>query len=241
MRERSNRTEQQRRYFFEPLLALAGGSLRGRRVLDAGCGDGFWSLQALEAGADSVLGLDPDAAAIDAARRRAEAPGADRGRVSFERAPVPGARIDGGYDVALCIGLMERSGKPVELFELFAAAGAELVLIDTEVSGAPSSFFELSLEAPAGAGVAAAAGVALLPSRESVVELAAEFGYDCVPLAHEMGDYEGLADYRAQRRVAFVCASEASLDELEWEEPPPVTPWWRALLDPSQRGWQQPA
>src|SRR5205807_8056657 len=116
VRERSNRTEQQRRYFFEPLLALAGGSLEGRRVLDAGCGDGFWSLQALDAGADSVLGIDADAAAIEAARRRVDAVGADSGRVSFDLAPVPGVRIDGGYDVALCIGLMERSGKPVELF-----------------------------------------------------------------------------------------------------------------------------
>jgi SAM-dependent methyltransferase len=236
MRERSSRTEGQRRYFFEPLLALAGGSLRGRRVLDAGCGDGFWSVQAAAAGAEAVLGLDEDAEAIAAAQRRAEAAGVDGGRVSFERAPVPGARIDGGYDVVLCLGAMERSGKPVELFELFAAVGAELVVIDTDISGAPSSFFELSLEASAGD----REGVALLPSREAVVELAAEFGYDCVPLAHEMDGHEGLADYRAQRRVAFLCASEAPLDELEWEEPPPVTAWWRALIDPSLRGWQQP-
>ncbi len=233
MGESANRTAQQRRYFFEPLLALAGGSLRGRRVLDARCGEGFWSLQALDAGAEAVLGVDEDAAALDAARRRAQEAGADPARLRFEQAPLPGVRLDGRYDVALCIGLMERSGKPVELFELLSGVGAELVVIDTEVSGAPSSFFELSLET--------GGGVALLPSREAVVELAAEFGYDCVALAHEMGGYEGLADYRAQRRVAFLCASQASLEELEWEEEPPVTSWWRALLDPSLRGWQTPA
>jgi SAM-dependent methyltransferase len=231
------RREQQRRYFFEPLLALAGGSLAGRRVLDAGCGDGYWSLQALEAGAEHVLGVDAGAEAIDAARGRLEQAGIDPGRWRLEQASVPGARIAERFDVVLCIGLMERSGRPVELFELLAAVGAELVAIDTEVSAAPSSFFELSFE-PAAAG---ASGVALLPSREAVIELAAQFGYDCVPLAHEMGDYEGLGDYRAQRRVAFLCASEIALEELPWEEPPPVTPWWRALLDPSLRGWQQPA
>lgn len=229
----ANRIEQQRRYFFEPLLALAGGSLRGRRVLDARCGDGFWSLQALEAGAEAVLGIDEDAAAVDAARRRALQAGADPARLRFEQMQVPGARVEGRYDVALCIGTMERSAKPVELFELLSGVEAELVVVDTEVSGAPSSFFELSL--------ATDGGIALLPSREAVVELAAEFGYDCVPLAHEMGGYEGLADYRAQRRVAFLCASRVSLEELEWEEEPPVTPWWRALLDPSQRGWQTPS
>lgn len=232
MRERSSRTEGQRRYFFEPLLALAGGSLRGRRVLDAGCGDGYWSLQALQAGAEHVLGVDASAEAIEAARSRLEQAGIDAGRWRLEQAPVPGPPIAERFDVALCVGLMERIGKPVELFELLAAVGAELVVIDTEVSAAPSSFFELSFEP--------AAGVALLPSREAVIEVAAQFGYDCVPLAHEMGAYEGLGDYGAQRRVAFICASEIALDELPWEEPPLLTSWWRALLDPSLRGWQQP-
>ena len=170
--------------------------------------------------------------AIEAARSRLEQAGIDAGRWRLEQAPVPGAPIAERFDVALCVGLMERIGKPVELFELLAAVGAELVVIDTEVSAAPSSFFELSFEP--------AAGVALLPSREAVIEVAAQFGYDCVPLAHEMGAYEGLGDYSAQRRVAFICASEIALDELPWEEPPLLTSWWRALLDPSLRGWQQP-
>ena len=233
------RFEQQRRYFFEPLVALAGGSLRGRRVLDAGCGDGAWTLQALAAGAEEVLAVDERAGAIEHARRRFEQARVEAGRVRLEHAPVPGLRVEGSYDIALCIGTMERTARPVELFELFAGVGAGLVVIDTALSGAPSSFFELSLAPPAGG--APAAGVALVPSREAVVELAAHFGYDCVPLAHQMGAGAELADYRAQRRVAFVCASEISLDELPWEEPPLVTAWWRALLDPSLRGWQAPA
>jgi SAM-dependent methyltransferase len=234
----TTRTEQQRRYFFEPLLELAGGSLEGRRVLDIGCGDGYWSLQAVEAGAELVLGVDPDPGAVERARNRLEHAQAARGRWRVECADVPAEPVVGEYDVALCVGLMERTGKPVELFERFAAAGAELLVIDTELSAAPSSFFELSLEQ---AGDLAGQGVALLPSREAVIELAAEFGYDCVPLAHEMGDHAELGDYRSQRRVAFVCATEISLDELPWEDPPPVTPWWRALLDPALRGWQQTA
>lgn len=229
------RREHQRRYFFEPLIALAGGSLAGRRVLDAGCGDGYWTLQALDAEAEHVVGLDADPGAIEAARNRLERAGVDRGRWRLEQAPVPGAPIDERFDVALCVGLMERIGRPVELFELLSGAGVELIAIDTEVSGAPSSFFELSLAPGAGG-----SGVALLPSREAVIELAAQFGYDCVPLAHDMRSDEGLGDYAAGRRVAFLCATEIALDELPWEEPPPVTPWWRALLDPSLRGWQQP-
>ena len=241
MADEGARRAQQRRYFFEPLLALAGGSLAGRRVLDAGCGDGYWTLQAVEAGAEFVLGVE-EADAIESARERLARAAVETSRARLEQGPVPGAHVEGRYDVALCIGAMERTGKPVELFEMFAASGAELVVIDTEVSGAPSSFFELSIEGGSqGAAGSPASGVALLPSREAVIELAAEFGYDCVPLAHEMGESGELADYREQRRVAFVCASEISLEDLPWEDPPPVTPWWRALLDPSLRGWQQPA
>ncbi|HXB15603.1 MAG TPA: methyltransferase domain-containing protein [Solirubrobacteraceae bacterium] len=234
----SDRVEQQRRYFFEPLLALSGGTLRGRRVLDAGCGEGTWTLQALEAGADFVLGLDTDGRAVELARERLAAAAVDPARYEIRREDVTAAPIEGGYEVALSVAFMERSGKPVELFELLARAGSRLVVIDTALSGAPSSFFELAME-PAGA--VPSDGVALLPSREAIVELAAEFDYDCVPLAHAMGDRAGVGDYAAQRRVAFICASEAPLDALEWEEPPPVTPWWRALLDPSSRGWQVPA
>ncbi|MGH2699183.1 MAG: DUF1698 domain-containing protein, partial [Actinomycetota bacterium] len=39
-------------------MELCGGSLRGKRVLDLGCNAGFWSLEALDRGADFVLGID---------------------------------------------------------------------------------------------------------------------------------------------------------------------------------------
>jgi len=51
----------------EPLSELYGGSLKGKRVLDLGCNAGFWSLDALERGADFVLGLDGRRMHIDQA------------------------------------------------------------------------------------------------------------------------------------------------------------------------------
>ncbi|MDX6466512.1 MAG: tRNA (mo5U34)-methyltransferase, partial [Gaiellaceae bacterium] len=41
-----------------PAMQLFGGSLAGRRVLDLGCNAGFFSLKAVEAGAEFVLGID---------------------------------------------------------------------------------------------------------------------------------------------------------------------------------------
>ena len=53
-----NRHQQRRSYFFDPLVNALGGSLRGRRVLDLGCSAELWSLLALQAGAEFVLGID---------------------------------------------------------------------------------------------------------------------------------------------------------------------------------------
>ena len=63
----ANRHEQRRRYFFQSLLELTGGTLKGRRVLDLGCNAGFWSLASLQAGADFVLGIDAQQMYIDQA------------------------------------------------------------------------------------------------------------------------------------------------------------------------------
>ncbi|MGO9761352.1 MAG: class I SAM-dependent methyltransferase, partial [Solirubrobacteraceae bacterium] len=139
-----NRHAQRRRYFFEPLLALMGGSLRGQRVLDLGCNAGFWSLNAVEAGADFVLGLDAQQSYLDQASLVFEAKGIDAARFRFERGNVFEHDFAEGFDLILCLGLLDHVHKPVELFEVMSGVGAELLLIDTAISRARSSLFELS-------------------------------------------------------------------------------------------------
>ena len=53
-----NRVLQRKAYAFDSFVGLLGGSLQGKRVLDLGCNAGYWSLAAMEAGADFVLGVD---------------------------------------------------------------------------------------------------------------------------------------------------------------------------------------
>jgi len=229
-REVINRHEQRRRYFFEALLSVTGGSLRGHRVLDLGCNAGFWSLHAIEAGADFVLGVDGRQMFIDQANLVFETKGIDPSRYRFEEGNVFGHAFDERFDAVLCLGLLDHVAKPVELFELIARVDAEIVVIDSDLSRASSSFFEVAhLYDPRNA---IDYPMVLLPTRDAVIELAAEFDFEAVPLALNITDYTGLTDYLHQRRLAFICAKRTSLDALPRAATPMPGPWWLAKADP---------
>jgi len=221
-----NRHRQRRRYFFDPLLGLMGGTLSGHRVLDLGCNAGLWSLSAIESGADFVLGIDANQTYLDQAELVFEAKAVERSRYSFVRGNIFEQRLEGQFDVVLCLGIMEVSAKPLELFELMCGAGAEVIVIDTVISTARSSFFEVAkLHEPRNR---VDHELVLLPTFQAVAELAAEFGFATVPLAQNMTDYTGMDDYREHRRQAFICAAgERSLARLARATPPrpPLVRW----------------
>src|SRR5262245_22807001 len=73
-----NRHRQRRAYFFDPLQKLCGGTLAGKRVLDLGCNAGYWSLLAVEAGCEFVLGIDGRVTHVEQAEFVFEARGIDR-------------------------------------------------------------------------------------------------------------------------------------------------------------------
>jgi SAM-dependent methyltransferase len=230
----ANRHEQRRRYIFEPLLTLTGGSLRGRRVLDLGCNAGYWSLLAAEAQADFVLGIDAREVYIEQANLVFEAKGVDRSRYRFEQGNVFAHRIDERFDIVLCLGLLDHVAKPVELFELMTRAGAELIVLDNEISRAKESMFDVSsLFDPESA---VDHELVLIPSRHAIYDLAAEFEMAAVPLALNMTDYTGLLDYERGRRRAFICSASTPLSGLEVEQRPPRLPWWVRALLPRRRG-----
>jgi len=226
-----NRHEQRRRYFFDALLQVTGGSLAGRRVLDLGCNAGWWSLQALQADADFVLGVDIRQESVDQANLVFAAKGVDPSRYGFQRGDVLADDLGGPFDVVLCLGLMEHLARPVELFERIAATGAALVVLDTALSGARSSFFEVAhLDEPDAYGE-----LVLVPTRDAVLELAARYGYETVALARNMTDYAGLEDYRRLRRLAFICSRGPSLAALPREAASPLLARWTTMLDAVRR------
>lgn len=218
-----NRQRERYRYFFDALLRVSGGSLQGRRVLDLGCNAGFWSLAAVEAGAAFVLGLDAQEHYVEQAKLVFEAKGVDGARYRFERANVLEHDLRERFDVVLCLGLLDHVARPFELFARMARAQAALIVIDTEVSRARLSLFELTR-------LYSAADVVeyplvLVPSRSAVVELAGQFDYQAVALAPAISDYAGMSDYRRERRLAFICSRGEPLTGVTAAERTRL-PWW---------------
>jgi SAM-dependent methyltransferase len=222
------RQELRRGYLFEPLLAAAGGTLRGRRVLDLGCNAGFFSLQAIEAGAEFVLGVDGSASAIEQAELVFEARGIERARWRFERANIFDWQLPGRFDVVLCLGLLDVVAKPLALFELIAAAGAELVVIDTGISRARGKLFEVArMNEPRNA---IEQDLVLVPTRQAVAALAERFGFGALALAHDLEPGRlGGEDYLAGRRIAFLCAPGSPPAGLRRAPEPHPNPWVGAL------------
>ncbi|HWG09781.1 MAG TPA: methyltransferase domain-containing protein [Solirubrobacteraceae bacterium] len=227
-----NRQEQRRRYFFDALLRASGGSLRGRRVLDLGCNAGFWSLAALEAEADFVLGIDARQMHIDQAKLVFEAKGLDPVRYRFEQANVFEQELRETFDVVLCLGLLDHVAKPVELFELMAAARPELIVIDTEISRSRTSVFEV--DTLYNREHAVEYDTVLIPSRLALSELAAQFGFQATALEQNMTDYSGMRDYLHQRRLAFICTKDAPPGGVQGERRS-AAPWWITALKARRR------
>jgi tRNA (mo5U34)-methyltransferase len=231
-----SRHAQRRRYFFDALLRVTGGSLSGHRVLDLGCNAGFWSLQAIEAGADFVLGIDGHEAYVDQANLVFEAKGVDPARYRFATGNIFAYDFEEQFDVVLCLGLLSVVAKPVALFELMTRVGGEIIVIDTGLSRVTSAFFEVSRLAEPQNAVDSA--MVLLPTREAVIELASQFALKTVPLAQNITDNTGMDDYRSHRRLAFICSKTVSLDALA-VEPPPQSPWMARIAHIGARASQR--
>jgi tRNA (mo5U34)-methyltransferase len=226
-RGRINRQAQRYAYFFERLLALSGGSLQGRRVLDLGCNAGFFSLAAIEAGAKFVHGIDIDADFVEQAKLVFELKRVEAQRYRFDRGDVFERAFASDFDVALCLGLFDHVDRPVELFDVIAASGADVVVIDSEVSRARSSLFEVSRLYHARNTVGD--GLVLIPSRHALADLAARHGFTTVALELDVSDFAGMSDYRRKRRCAFICSRTLDLASLPAEQQA-WAPWW--LRDP---------
>jgi tRNA (mo5U34)-methyltransferase len=210
------RHEQRERYFFDALVDMCGGSLKGLRVLDLGCNGGWWSLKAIEAGADFVAGMDGRQMHIDQANLVFEVKQVDPARYAFS---VGNVLTDpwpaGEFDVVLCLGLLYHISKPVELMQRIAAANTDLLVIDTNLIDAGGPYWWSLRERLDDPRNTVDFETVLRPSRKAVVDLAKQFGYNVVPLPVNMTTFRGLRDYMIGERLAFLCAKRTDLSGLK--------------------------
>jgi SAM-dependent methyltransferase len=208
-----NRHRQRSRYVFDSLVRACGGSLRGRRVLDLGCNAGWWSLAALDAGAEHVVGIDGRRMHVEQAELVFEVKRVERDRYAFEQADLLALEtVDGGpFDVVLCLGLLYHVNRPVELMRLIASTGASAICIDTEVSQLPGAAFEVRFDDPGNPKDALEESLVLVPTRRAVHDLAGQLGYDCATLAPRFDDWEACRDYRVGLRRAFLAWRDGAL------------------------------
>jgi 2-polyprenyl-3-methyl-5-hydroxy-6-metoxy-1,4-benzoquinol methylase len=212
-----NRHEQRKNYFFQPLVNLLGGSLAGKRVLDLGCNQGFWSLAAIEKGCDYVLGIDGRQMNIDQARFVFDVKGINKDRYNFCSGNIFDLLNDdlGKFDIVLCLGLMYHISKPMTLLERISAVNTDLLVIDTTLSFMRKSILEIrkeSLEVPVNA---IDYELVFYPSRTALLDIVHQFHYRIVVLRPSFSDYTSATEYKKGTRRAFICAKQTDLTVLD--------------------------
>lgn len=230
------RHAQRKRYFFDPLVQFFGGSLKGKAVLDLGCNAGFWSLHALQAGCDRVVGIDGRQMHIDQANFVFQVHQIDPPRYQFVTANL--FEIDfaqfGRFDIVFCLGLMYHVCKPVELMEKIAAVNTDILVIDTDISLSRGSRFDVGHETVDCEKNAVDYGLILRPTRKAVVDLMVLFGYTTRVLKPNFQTYEGSPSYKGGWRRAFIGAKISDLNHFPADTEPDD------LLDPKKAGiWRR--
>jgi SAM-dependent methyltransferase len=213
---RVSRHQQRQDYFFKPLVDLLGGSLSGKHVLDLGCNAGYWSLCAIEAGCNYVLGIDGRAMHVEQANLVFEVNDVDPQRYDFRCANLFDVMDDdmGRFDIVLCLGLLYHVSKPMSLLEWIAGLNSDLLVIDTTLSSLPGSAFEVFHEPIDDPRAACDRELVLIPTRAAVLDMVRVLGYQAVVLESCFTNYSGAEDYQAGARRAFVCSKGTPLDRL---------------------------
>ena len=224
-----SRHRERKRYFFDPVVELLGGSLKGKRVLDLGCNAGFWSLCAIEAGCDFVLGIDGRQMHVDQANFVFEVKAVERDRYRFDLANIFDLTLAdfGRFDVVLCLGLLYHVSKPMELMERIAEVNSDIVIVDTKLSNSRGAYLEVMHEPLDEPRSAVDYELVMYPTRQAVIEMARQFGYSVAVLRPRFRRYTNAWDYWLGFRRAFVCAKKTPLAGA----PLPVEPL--RLLTPS--------
>jgi len=201
-----DRHQQRRKHFFEPLLALYGGSLQGKRVIDLDCCQGFWTLEAARAGAESCLGLDSSEAFIEEAR-------ALRTVFSIDNCAFQQAHLEDDlwwvdlepFDVTLFLGLFYHLADPLSVTRRAMALTNETIVIDTVVQQRDEPLLLLkprNADEPSTNKSGLSTGIRVQPTTAALVMLLEDGGFSKVTVLQNQPPMP--KDYMNNRRVSVI-------------------------------------
>ena len=164
----SQRPLQRFRHFMPYVLQAAGGSLKGKRVLDIACNGGFWSLQCAMLGAE-VVGFDarPELIAQANLLKKITGIGTAEFRVLDFWSMTPEA-LGGQFDVVLNLGFLYHAPQPLDVLQRTQRMARRHILLDTAIYPSDELAIFLKWEEPTDIRMAAAEGIAAEPTRRSI-------------------------------------------------------------------------
>ncbi len=206
-------TIQRQSYFLDPLVEFFGGSLKGKRILDIGCNAGFWSLQAIESGCDSIVGIDGRQVHIDQANFVFEVKEIDKSKYKF----ICGNVFDldfqklGDFDIVICLGFFHHISKHMELLEKISRINTDVLLLETRVSRFPGAFMQIMHESTDHYANTVDYSLTMLPTKKAVFGMIGQFGYKSIMLKPQASHNAALENYKTNRRKAFICSKKSDL------------------------------
>jgi 2-polyprenyl-3-methyl-5-hydroxy-6-metoxy-1,4-benzoquinol methylase len=177
----NERHEMRWNHFFRPLLALYGGRLSGKRVLDLGCCQGFWSFEAAKAGARYCLGLDSSESFIAQAEALRIIYGINE--CEFRQAHLEEDIWWEGlepFHITLFLGLFYHLTDPIFVLRRALALTVEAIVIDTEiVPAAESALFIVPRDPhePTTCGSNLTTTIRMVPTRKALADLLQDSGF----------------------------------------------------------------
>jgi SAM-dependent methyltransferase len=199
-----------------PAVELSGGSLAGTRVLDLGCNAGFFSLKAIEAGCEFVLGIDGRQVHVDQSNLVFDSYGVDRGRYDFvcgNFLEYPFEQLP-PFDLVLCLGVLYHVANPIGLLGKLAAVNSDLLVIDTKLSRENGTFLELRRETLGHLLNAVDYELVTVPTAKAVTAMAEQLGYT-VALPTPDVDAPDMGKYRWGAFATFLCAKSSNVSTLD--------------------------
>jgi len=220
------RTRSRRQY--EGIIGHSRGLFRDSSVLNINCGDGRWSLAALDAGARYVVGLETGKRTIDIATRILSEFGFDENSYQFVRQGAMAGLQNfdpGAFDLVLCDDL-EGISDPYGFFSELFRLQPKHVILDTAVNRIrakrtglegkrrrPVATFKLLFSARRKGkdedrgDKKRFASMTFVPNHELIVSLSEHFGFVWRKIDWQnlgLADWIGVTDYELGRRQTYV-------------------------------------